>query len=104
MRGTEPEPRRLSARGSNLRPLVNRDGGQHGVERFKEVDSDLWVAAIYGCLGAGCGLLISRTSDGGAVSLTLYEGNERSRSYSANVAELSEALAVVRDRTESYEP
>src|SRR3990170_133395 len=104
MRGTEPTPTRLQGRGNHLRPLVDRTGGRTGMERFADVNPDLWLAAINGCLVAGSGLLISRTSDGGAVSLTLYEGNERSRSYSASSDELAEALAVIRDRAQAAHP
>ena len=104
MRDTEPAPRRLQGRGSHLRPLVNRSGGRQGMDRFRDVPQDLWLAAITGCLESGSGLLVSRTSDGGAVSLTLYEGDERSRSYSSTSDELAEALAVIRDRTGSYAP
>lgn len=40
---------------------------------------------------AGLGCLISKTSDGGALSLTTYDGDRRYRSYAANADE-AEAL------------
>lgn len=102
MRDTEPIPTRIPGRGAGLRPLVNRRASDRGVARFKDCDSRLWLEAINGCLEFGLGLLISRTSDGGAVSVTVYEGNDRSRSYAATAEELAEVLAAVRDRATSY--
>lgn len=100
MRGTEPIPSRLAGRGSNFRPLVQRGAGSVGIDRFKDVAATLWLDAIYGSLGAGTGLLVSATSDGGAISITLYEGTERSRSYASSAEELAEVLAAVRDRSQ----
>lgn len=102
MRGTEPASSRLLGRGSRLRPLVDRRGGRPGMDWVKDVDSQLWMAAIIGCLDAGVGVLLSRTSDGGAVSITIYEGDERSRSYAVTADELTELLAAVRDRASSH--
>jgi len=102
MRDTEPPTTRLQGRGSNFRPLVQRRSSNGGVARFKDCDSRLWLEAIYSCLEFGLGLLISRTSDGGAVSVTVYEGNDRSRSYAATSDELAEVLAAVRDRATSH--
>lgn len=91
----------LLGRGANLRPLVDRTGSGNRVAGIVKVDSKLWVAAIECCLAAGLGLLFSSTSDGGAVSITLYDGNDRSRSYATSPEELADMLAIVRDRAES---
>jgi len=98
MREPTPLPTRFQGRGANLRPLVERRGGQHGVDRFKDVDPAKWMAAIMACLERGTGLLVSITSDGGAVSLTLYEGDTRARSYASSADELEELLDVIRNR------
>lgn len=102
MREPTPLPSRLQGRGPNLRPLVDRRGSGPGLARFKDVDSDRWLEAINGCLDAGLGLLISATRDGGAISLTVYEGDDRSRSYASDAGELVELLAAVRDRAKSH--
>lgn len=43
-------------------------------------------------LAAGCGFIISRTSDGGAFSFTLLDGAARHRQYPSNTLELEQTL------------
>lgn len=90
-----------SGRGAALRPLVDRRGNGGRLGDIVRVDPKSWVEAIERSLLVGTGLLISSTSDGGAVSITVYEGSERRRSYCATADELTEALAAVRDSAES---
>lgn len=54
--------------------------------------------AILAAYCAGLGVLVSKTSDGGALSLTTYDGERRYRSYAANADEaesLWEALGAL---------
>lgn len=104
MRETEPSTPRVPGRGSNLRPLVDRRRTGTGAFTAASVGSQVWLDAISSCMDAGIGLLISRTSDGGAISITVYEGTGRARSYASSTEELAEVLAAVRDRGASYAP
>lgn len=54
--------------------------------------------AILEAYRSGLGVLVSKTSDGGALSLTTYDGERRYRSYAANADEaesLWEALGAL---------
>jgi hypothetical protein len=53
------------------------------------------------CVAAGVGLLVSPTSDGGAVSITVYAGDKRERDYAGNPDEMAALLSAVRDFAEA---
>jgi hypothetical protein len=52
-------------------------------------------AAIDAALDSGLAIIVGRTKDGGAVSLTLLAGEERHRTYCATQEELDEAFAAI---------
>lgn len=63
-----------------------------------ELLTELGQDAIREAYRAGLGVLVSKTSDGGALSLTTYDGDRRYRSYAANADEaesLWEALGAL---------
>jgi len=55
--------------------------------------------AIADTVNMGAAIMFSGTRDGGAVVLTVLDGDARNKVYATNVAELDEAL---RDLTESF--
>lgn len=59
-------------------------------------------AAMAVACAAGCGLLISPTSDGGALSVTLYAGDQRHRGYASSSMEFQSLLQAVRDVSEAH--
>jgi hypothetical protein len=68
--------------------------------RINEITSGL--AALLGdtlcdCLAAGIGVLLSPTSDGGAVSCTVYEGDDRDKSYQGHASEFEAYLRALQD-------
>jgi hypothetical protein len=54
--------------------------------------------AVRLALESGCGLLLSPTRDGGAISVTLYVGDDRFRGYAASPEEFATLLDRVADR------
>lgn len=96
--GTERPP--AVGRGANFRSLVNRETTQLRSVQVSDCDPQSWVGAIEHALAAGWGLTFSRTTDGGAISVTLYAGEERFRTYCSTSDELAAALAGVRERAE----
>jgi|ERR1700688_3997106 len=46
-------------------------------------------------LRTGCAIMLGHTRDGGAVVLTVLDGEQRHRTYCANDAELEEAIAAL---------
>lgn len=48
-------------------------------------------------LKSGCACMLGHTRDGGAVVLTILDGDNRHRTYCANTAELEDAFSVLND-------
>lgn len=59
--------------------------------------SDNFGNTVDKILGAGCGLIIAGTRDGGAVVLTVLDGDTRHRTYCSSDTELEEALDSLND-------
>jgi len=96
--GTDREraSRNGRGRGGSLQTTPNpftRDRKHDGGGRISRSKSA--SAAIDAALDLGLALIIGRTSDGGAVSLTLLSGEERHRTYCANQDELDEAWEAI---------
>lgn len=53
--------------------------------------------AVDKLLDAGCAIIIGRTRDGGAVVLTVLDGDERHRTYCSTEVELDNAIAAISD-------
>jgi len=51
--------------------------------------------ALDAVLGAECAIIIGSTRDGGALVLTILDGDERHRTYCSNEGELDEAVSVM---------
>lgn len=91
----------LRGRGGSLRPLVDRRRSEAPRCSLSTGDrTHLWNA-IGTAVDAGLAVLLARTGDGGAVSLTLYEGDDRSRTYCSNDEELEAASAAILDASQA---
>jgi hypothetical protein len=55
------------------------------------------LASVVDC---GAAVMVSRTSDGGAISLTLYAGSERYREYASTPKEVEEVLRLFGQHSE----
>jgi len=66
------------------------------------IDASKVHAALGAAFAAGCAVLISPTSDGGALSVTLYAGEQRHRAYCSSSSELQDALDAVGDVAEAH--
>lgn len=86
-----------TGRGGSLRPLVDRRADQHRVETITDVAPAQLSTCLRAALMGGIGVLLSPTSDGGAVSVTAYAGRQRSRSYCADREEYADALQALAD-------
>jgi len=96
-----PEYPRPSARG--LKPLLNRDDRTPRVTEITDLPDSFWKATVQNVMSSGCGLLISPTSDGGAISVTLYYGDDRAKDYASTSTELEAVLAAASDTAQAYE-
>lgn len=88
--------------GRSLGRLVKR-GATHSDKAHQmivEARDDLADTVIV-CMAAGVGFLVSPTSDGGAVSVTVYSGDKRERDYAGHPDELAMLFSAVRDFAEA---
>lgn len=64
---------------------------------WSKVDVELLVAAIVSVTGEGAALLLSRTRDGGALCLTLCDGDDRLKLYASTREEMNDHLRGIAD-------
>lgn len=91
-------PAPTSGRGASLRPLLDRREPGGRIPAITEGATVSLGEAVLACLHGGLGVLFAPTSDAGAISVTLYDGGDRLKSYASNAVELEELLIAVRDR------
>lgn len=70
-------------------------GGEHGKMSWSLADANLLKAAVVAVTEDGAGLLLARTSDGGALCVQVWEGGIPSKLFPATELELTEALQLV---------
>lgn len=68
------------------------------------VDRSVFWDALGCALDAGLGVLVSRTSDGGALSIIIYDGDDRSRGYASNEEELAEVSRAIVEKVVDGQP
>lgn len=83
---------RETGKGGAFRPLVARKP-RTGLSLSDS--GDVGWEAVCAAVDVGIGVLLSSTSDGGAISLTLYAGDERYRTYCGNPEELADAFRAI---------
>ncbi len=88
---------RRPGRGDNFRPLGKRPSVPR-VEDITRVEAAAVGSTVVAALRAGLAVMFATTSDGGAVSVTLFDGDDRFRTYCVNDEELADALASISDR------
>lgn len=91
-----------SGKGGNFDTRVNPFARASKVEKsrpnFTEVSN--LGQALQVCVEAGCALMLGSTRDGGAMVLTILDGDDRHRTYCSNDVELQEAFDAIVDRYE----
>jgi transposase len=95
-----PDYKPMGAR--RFKPLRDKQQTEPRVARILGIPAqDLMNALALACCN-GCAVLFSPTSDGGAISVTVYLGDERLRDYAASAEEFADCLVAVRDASEAY--
>jgi hypothetical protein len=85
-----------------FKPLRDRADTTPRVGQILNVESEELVQALGVILCSGCALLLSPTTDGGALSITIYYGDERSRDYATSAEEFRQSLSLARDVAEAH--
>jgi hypothetical protein len=81
---------------STANPAVSKyarlsEDNASGAVSWEEVDGRLIKAALVAATEDGCALIFSKTSDGGALSITVLAGADRHKKY-AKSSELAESV------------
>lgn len=90
---TSPEGR---GRGGNYAPLAPVARTSATGDLFG-VDASLLLECVSSVIGAGAAVLLAPTSDGGAISVTYFNGTDRRRSYATGREQLEAVLLALRD-------
>lgn len=102
MRGTWQDPPGYSrGRGSNFKQLGNKREEAHRVPQIIGISPAEFMESLALALTQGCGVLLSPTGDGGAISVLVYDGDERYRTYASTKEEFEQAISAVRDHAEA---
>jgi hypothetical protein len=86
-----------SGRGGTFKSLVDRRESGPRLNSILENSQQLLGDAIHAAIMGGLGVLVAPTSDGGAVSVTVYDGDERLRSYASSADEWTAVLGALTD-------
>lgn len=66
---------------------------------IRDADADLLRDTIDAVVADGDGIMLSRTSDGGAVSISVYSGGRRATAYATSLDELHDTLVQLKQAT-----
>lgn len=88
-------------RGGNFKVLGNDREQEPRVGKICTLPPAEFLESVALALTQSCGVLLSPTSDGGAVSIIIYDGDERYRTYASTPEEFQRAIAAVRDHAEA---
>jgi hypothetical protein len=90
------------ARTRTFKPLRNKERATARTGAIVSVPADDLANTIGLVLTSGCALLLSPTSDGGAVSVCIYVGDQKHKGYASTAEEFAEILMDVRDLAENH--
>lgn len=85
-----------------FKPLRDRSDTTPRVGQIMGIKPDELLDALGRVICSGCAVLFSPTADGGAVSITVYYGDERARDYVSSAEEFAAALVLVSDLAEAH--
>lgn len=85
-----------------VKPLGKQSEVKPRIGDILDIPPTELATAVAVVCAAGCALLISPTSDGGALSVTLYAADQRHRCYVTSSSAFSEALLAARDVSEAH--
>ena len=86
-----------TGRGANFKSLVDRREAGPRLNVILGTTQEVMGNALHAVLMGGMGVLIAPTSDKGAISVTLYDGDERLRSYASSPDEWKAILSALTD-------
>ena len=85
-----------------FKPMRDRADTTPRIGQIVGIDPKVLIEALGHIVCSGCAVLFSPTSDGGAMSITVYHGDERSRDYAASAEEFAQSLSLATDIAEAH--
>lgn len=77
------------------------DASPDRVAHILDLPGDVAWSALRAALAAGIGVLLASTTDGGAVSVTLFVGDDRAKGYLTSPEQAATFIDHLRDMTEA---
>lgn len=90
---------KAAGRGGGFRQLVDRKSTRKAQLSVRDGSWTQNAQALGEAVDGGLGVLLARTQDGGAISMTVYQGQNRYRSYAATESELDELFQALGEHT-----
>lgn len=85
-----------------FKQLRDRSDTTPRIGQIMGIKGDELLDALGRVVCSGCAVLFSPTSDGGAMSITVYYGDDRARDYVSSAEEFAAALVLVSDLAEAH--
>lgn len=71
--------------------FASRDSDVTGVADW-DIKQELCVQAIMGVLGTGCAIMLGTTMSGQAISVTVFDGDDKQRRYATDSIEFDDLM------------
>jgi hypothetical protein len=84
-----------------LAGLVTSVGTLDGLVRFRDVDSSAIGSLLSFLVDEGAAVMFSRAADGGALGVTLFDGEERRRFWFHQVSDLEDWISLLQAKARS---
>lgn len=85
-----------------FKPLRDRADTTPRIGQIMGIKAEDLLDSLGRVVCSGCAVLFSPTSDGGAMSITVYYGDDRARDYVSSAEEFAAALVLVSDLAEAH--
>lgn len=85
-----------------FKPLRTKEKATARTGRIMGIEASDLFDAISLVISSGCAILFSPTSDGGALSVCVYVGDQKHKGYATSAEEFAELLLDVRDLAEAH--
>lgn len=96
-------PKYPNPRARGMKSLGGSSEKPPRVNSISALSPESWSRHLTAILCSGCGLLLSPTSDLGAISVTLYHGDDRSKGYASSKEELEDLLEEASDTSQAFD-
>jgi hypothetical protein len=100
--GSFGTPEYRPGKNGSFKPLGKQRGDTPRVGKILGIEPQVLMDALAVACAAGCAVMFSPTSDGGALGVIVYAGEQRHRGWASDAEEFGALLSDVRDVSEAH--